>query len=106
MVGIVEGVGRGLIDRRRPRAGDRVRPRAGVDRQRLHAVFVLRRGLGGLHLEGLHLVHALSGLARFAETIRELMPLQLSSPESRANSILGQRFMTTVSPASSASCAA
>ena len=41
MVGIVEHVGGGLIDRRRARAGGRIRRGAGVNRQRLEAVVLI-----------------------------------------------------------------
>ena len=52
------------------------------------------------------MVFYLGGLRVLADMIPELMPLQLSSPDSRAYSILGQRFITTSRPAASASSAA
>src|SRR5438270_10618417 len=45
-------------------------------------------------------------LAFFEESVRELIPIQEISDESRPYSILGQRFITTLMPLASASAAA
>src|SRR4029079_4550507 len=94
LIGIVEDIGDGLIDRRGARTGGGTRGRA-----RMHS----QGGEAGLFLL---FAHRPASSRRLLEMMRELTPPQLNSRLSRPYSIFGQRFMMTVKPASSARRAA
>ena len=89
MLHVFENIGRGLVNRGVPRAGDGLRPGAGVDGKGFQAV-LNRRARGFLGPGGLcrgfsagalfrFVVHALN-FGRFDEMIPVLTPLQPNSP--------------------------
>src|SRR5262249_46652899 len=103
VVGVLEDIGRRLVDRRRARAGRGIELRAGVDAQ-------------GVEAEVAHDVQLLSGRLRLpplpkskglrlSMTLRAT-PIQPISPDRRPYSILGQRSITTFKPAPRAISAA